>query len=147
MQLIFNPILIGLSVAHIVLVGLYSCKTCQRTTSQSRKFNFISGSWSIISAVTSVLATLLIGYQIFSSTKHDKRSRKRYGHIFKILIHSSAIYSIVIVADAICAISNTGKTSDLIRNLHIGIVDNYISALQMFTTVSSHFPFGRFIYY
>jgi len=125
---------LALSIVQYVLLALLTFNPSITTPSLSRRFNLISGSLSCVSSFTSIFSTLTIGYLIYSSTRHDKRSRRRYTHIIEILIQSSAFYSFTTTAVAVCAF---GTTNDIVENGRTFIADNYFSTLQLFSIVSN----------
>ncbi|KAF9547124.1 hypothetical protein CPC08DRAFT_769516 [Agrocybe pediades] len=121
---------VGLCVTSITLNILYNLHPTLLTVRSARRYNVIEGSSSIVTASTSILATFLIGHRIYSSTSSDPRSRQRYARIIEIIVHSSAIYSTAMLAQAICNLINTGDSN---RSPALIVVTNYLTTLSVAT--------------
>ncbi|KAF9542237.1 hypothetical protein CPC08DRAFT_716970 [Agrocybe pediades] len=66
--------------------------------------SILDGAMFISVAVTSLAATFTICWQVYVHTKHVSRSRRRYRNVMDALIQSSALYSSVLVIEAVLSI-------------------------------------------
>lgn len=65
-------------------------------------FNIVSSALVFVALVTTMLTTFLIGYRIHSSSRSNGLPAKRlFAHIVTLVVESSAIYSILLLAYAI----------------------------------------------
>jgi len=103
-----------------------------QTPARARQANYISGAMLSTVAATSLVSTVMICLHIYSSTTHDRRSRKRYKHIIDAMVQSSAVYTTVAIATMIVVLLNTGAAETSIAV--IALVD-WMSALMMITRV------------
>jgi len=99
------------------------------------QYNLLLGITLLITAVTSVAATFVIGMEIYTSTILNLRTRKRYTHIIEIVAQSSAIYSLAILFQAIESLClygyrNQGSSISVLSNL-----EYYTAGIMTFTTV------------
>ena len=112
----------------------------------THRYNIVQGTTSCVTVATSILATFIIGAQIYASTTMNRQARKRYKHIIEIIIQSSALYSFSILIGAVTALigdNATITTSDSV----IFNADIYAAAIGGFTTVYSLFIFSLLKFY
>lgn len=112
-----------------------------QTVSFNRVGNIMQASSSTITAVTSITATIVIGAHIRSSTRLNRRARRRYQHIVEILVQSAALYSIVMLVQAIVAIIDTGDfdtTGSAILNF-----GDYMTGITSITAVCCSVIFSQ----
>ncbi|KAH9477253.1 hypothetical protein JR316_0011172 [Psilocybe cubensis] len=91
----------ALSITDLVFLWM----TPEINTAQGQaRINYIAGATLLSSLCTTLYATILIGYKIYSSTRDISRSRNRYMRILTIVIETSAIYSIILIVVALCSV-------------------------------------------
>lgn len=115
-------------------VFLYYVNPSDNTPEFARQFNVMQGTSSCVTVVTSVLATFVIGAQIYASTAMNRQARRRYQYLIEIIIQSSALYSISILLSAITTLVDTNQN---ITASQSGILDadNYLNVIASFITV------------
>jgi len=77
-------------------------------------FNILQGCSLCMTTVTSMVTTLLIGAQVYSSTSLNPRARRRYKPIIEIMLQSSALYSLAILTQAIVTLMSPGSFDKMI---------------------------------
>jgi len=120
------------------LLHLYNGNKAEEFT---QKYNIVQGTNSYVAVATSVLATFVIGAQIYTSTTTNHQARRRYTHIIEIIIQSSALYSFSILITAITALVGDNSTFTASDSV-IFNADTYASAIAAFTTVYSFRTFS-----
>lgn len=121
-------------IANVIgAVGLLDPGEKARLREFARLYDNLQGSSLCVTAATSMIATFVIGAQIYFSTSLNIQARRRYKHIIEIIIQSSALYSIAILFPAI---------SVFVHNANLGLpgsktinFDAYTSAIASITTV------------
>jgi len=97
-------------VATLIISGLLlSSPEKYQTVEFLRKFNLVEVGSLCASALTNMTATVLIGAQIRYSTRSNHQARRRYQHIIGIIVQSSALYSVSMLAQAIIGLFFTGN--------------------------------------
>ncbi|KAF4610338.1 hypothetical protein D9613_010637 [Agrocybe pediades] len=120
-------LLVGFAIA-----GLVWFDPRYKTAQFARRYNILQGSTFLVTAMTSMMATFVIGAQIYVSTRQNLRARKRYAHIVEIMIQSAALYSLTILGQAIIALTTSGNLATLTSAILNG--EFYTSGLMVFTT-------------
>lgn len=90
-----------------------------------------------VTAATSILATLIIAYQIYSLTVDFSR-HKRYWYIVEIMVQSVVIYSVLMLAQAICLFLNPGYFNE---KPELYIVEGYFTTLGGISSVSHNLEY------
>ncbi|KAF4614173.1 hypothetical protein D9613_007360 [Agrocybe pediades] len=135
--------------SSVMPIALFILETvlviCNITVSCLRAYFFFSNkfenpSWNSVSfilegamyvsvAATSLMATFIICWQVYAYTKHASGSRKRYRNIIDVLIQSSALYSSMLVVEAVVNIIE-GLPSSLKpttpQNMYPGLIQVYL---------------------
>lgn len=114
------------------LNGLPLFNSKYQTSQFARRFNILIGTSSCVTATTSIIATFVIGAQVYNSTKMNPKARRRYTHIIEITMQSSALYSLAILAQAIFALLSSGS---FMSQSSFFVASDYISAIANITTV------------
>jgi len=99
------------------------------------QYDIVLGTSLCVTVTTSVLATFVIGAQIYVSTNKNHKVRRRYKHIIEIIIQSSALYSVSLLLYAIivlCLSTNLTVSNSVIIDAHL-----YAGAISGFITVYS----------
>ena len=68
---------------------------------QATVYNSLLAAAFFLSFASTLVTTVLIGYRIWSLTRHRTTPMGRYKHIFEILVQSSAVYALAMLAQAI----------------------------------------------
>jgi len=103
------------------------------TVQFTREANLSQGINLVITAITSITATSVIGAHIYSSTSLNPGARKRYKHIVEIIVQSSALYSLTLLASAILAFINDAHSALFMP--HFTTAELYTSSITLITTV------------
>ena len=82
-----------------------------------------------------MLATLVIGIQIYSSTRLDSGARKRYKYVIEIIIQSAGLYTLSIIALAITFLVGSGDFT--LGSTAIINASNYAYTIAAITPVCS----------
>ena len=128
-----------LNLAAAALNTFYSNHPGLETIARGKQFDIIQASAGLVTALTSVLASGIIVYRIYSSTSINQTARKRYRHIIDIMIQSSAVYTLSNIAQSTCNFINTANITLLpIQAANLTAASNYVTAVTIFTTMSSH---------
>ena len=127
-----------LTIALLIINSIITLHPVLLTPKNENKYNIMQGIYYCVTASTNSVATLMIGHQIYSSTRQDKRARRRYRHIIEITIQSSAIYSVTMLASAITSILG-GLNLPRQERDGLFIVSNYLEFITLFATVSNKF--------
>jgi len=89
-------------IADVTIEALLALRPSFYSESRVKAFDILDGSISGLAAVTTVVATSIIGWNIWSSiNRHGAPAEGRHRNIFDILIQTSAIYCICLVGSAI----------------------------------------------
>lgn len=113
-----------------VMNGLGYFYPRDETVKFARQYNIFEGTTLCVTAATSVIATFVIGAQIYTSTNLNTRARKRYAHITEILVQSSALYSLSIVGQAIVTLIDEGTFNGISSKLlNAGVYTYSVSCL------------------
>ncbi|KAF9536221.1 hypothetical protein CPC08DRAFT_771668 [Agrocybe pediades] len=80
-------------------------------------------------AATSVMVTFIICRQVYAHTKPGSRSRRRYRNVIDTLIQSSALYSGVLVIEAVLYIIEGN-----LQNMYPGILLQYFDVVAALVT-------------
>jgi len=100
------------------------------------QYNLLLGITLLVTAVTSVTATFVIGIEIYTSTILNRRARKRYTHIIEIVAQSSALYSLAILFQAIESLSLYGYRDRNSPGIPVLVnLEYYTAGIMTFTTV------------
>jgi len=112
-------------VTNNVIISLIILKPKYQTARFARLEHVIQGSSSCVTAAASVLATLMIGHEIYSSTKLNNRARRRYSHIVEIMVQSAVIYTIASILGAITSLLDPGSVNgtNSARNSNLSRLD------------------------
>jgi len=126
-----TPVLI---IIVAVTIGLLEFFPGDETHAFTHQFNVIEGTSLCMTVLTSVLATFVIGAQIYLSTAMNHQARKRYKHLMEIIIQSSALYSLSTLLSAIITLSvaNSSVTKPVLIE-----AGQYTTTISSFSTVSS----------
>jgi len=120
-----------------------------QTPLRIKQYNTVSGTLNSVTAVTSLLSTIIIALRIHYSTTHDVviNSRQRYRYIIEILVQSSVLYSLCVLAVAILdfIIDSASSSSSVLYT-----ANSFINGLTIIVTVclsscSRAVPVGRLI--
>jgi len=103
------------------------------TAFRGRQSNILTATASCVTAATSVTSTLIIGTQIYFATISNTQAQRRYEYIIRIIIHSSALYSISLLAQATIGFLNNGNLQ-LVGSGMI-IAEDYITVALTIMTV------------
>jgi len=126
----------ALGIAVIIFNAVITLIPGRLTTKTGNEFDVMQGSYYCLTALTNSVATLMIGRQIYSSTRDNNRARQRYRHIVEIALQSSAMYSVTMLATAIINIVGGLSVNFATAEGHnLFIVSNYLSSINIFTTV------------
>ncbi|PPQ91124.1 hypothetical protein CVT25_013262 [Psilocybe cyanescens] len=94
----------GLFVTATILEGLSHRLTSGANTSAAL-FNSLTSALVFVSLATTVTTSLLIGYRIYSVARLNGQPSKRlFKHIVVLVIESAAVYSFVLLLDAVFAV-------------------------------------------
>jgi len=128
--LVYN--IVALIITSIVVNGLLFLVPKYQTDPFAQQGNILQGVNLVGTAATSMVATVLIGARIYSSTRLNLQARRRYTHIIEITIQSSVLYSFAIVGQAITYFIGNGNFT-----LESSIInaDLYMNAIAAITTV------------
>ncbi|PPQ88319.1 hypothetical protein CVT25_012438 [Psilocybe cyanescens] len=120
-----------LFIAAIALAGANG----QLTSDVNAKlFNHISSASIFVSLGTTMITTFLIGYRIYSATRaNGTPSRRLFHRIWVIVIESAAVYSLVLLVDAICYVNPLF----IALRSPLAVVGYYMELVQIFVTVGS----------
>jgi len=114
----------------IVLNSLFMFRPGIVTGQLVHRYNVLQGISMLVTVVTSVLATSIIGARIYASTAMSHGARRRYMHIVDIIAQSSALYSLSIAVDAVTALLNNGRISSMSSMvLNAGFYANTIATI------------------
>ncbi|PPQ82444.1 hypothetical protein CVT25_007242, partial [Psilocybe cyanescens] len=96
-------ILLVAELGLIVATTFLDIKFCLITSEANTiLYNNTTSALTFVSLGTTVIATFIIGYRIYSvSQRRDTSSRRLFNHIATIIIESAAAYSMVLLLDAI----------------------------------------------
>jgi len=126
---------IALMITDTLYTSLFYAKASFQTVQAARNANIISGATFVAVAVTSITATYLICHHIYTSTKHNQRSWKRYKHIVDICIQSSIIYTTIMVFETIIDFLETDDPESA-SNISVQALDMYLEAFLNIASVS-----------
>jgi len=121
-----------------------------QTPLRIKQYNTVSGTFNSVTAVTSLLSTIIIALRIHYSTTHDVviNSRQRYRYIIEILVQSSVLYSLCVLAVAILdfIVDSASSSSSVLYT-----ANSFINGLTIVVTVrlssySRAVPGGRLIF-
>ncbi|KAF9554363.1 hypothetical protein CPC08DRAFT_712941 [Agrocybe pediades] len=113
---------IVLVLCSMVYRCLFAFKSGFETLSTIHIFYRINGAMFISVALTSLLSTILICYEIYSRTTRESWSRRRYQHVVNALVESSGVYSVAAIVSAILQIMDTA----MLQSFFIGgLVEEY----------------------
>jgi len=93
----------------------------------------MQGSSFVVTAATSMISTFVIGIHIYSSTNLISRIRRRYTYIIEILVQSSVLYSLSILALAIADFVDNGDLT--LTGSSVFNAEAYTSAIALISTV------------
>jgi len=113
--------------------GFSNLEPSDESVQFSQIYGAMQGSSLFITVATSVLATFVIGSQIYSVTSPNRHTRRRYEHIFEIIVQSSALYSLSILVQAVTNLS-ANEDSHLGGSAALN-ASVYASAITVITTV------------
>jgi len=119
----------------IIMEGLDSFDSNLMNTSFNWKYGIWLGITFLLTAITSVIASVVIGAQIYSSTAKNPAARRRYSTIIEIIMQSSALYSLTILCQAIATLMSATKDWPMDNVAAI-----YSETIMTFTTVR-YLPF------
>lgn len=122
----------GLTVASAILHFLQFFAPPAYPFPLTNIFNVVDGTLGAVTAVTSVLATLMIGYRIYSVTKANGRFTNKYKRIVDILVQSSLMYSLSIIAFDVCVFL---ASSTQYYSPYVMVVTEYIASFSEMITV------------
>lgn len=114
--------------------------TRYNTPANSRMFNILQGCSLCMTTVTSMVTTLLIGAQVYSSTSLNPRARRRYKPIIEIMLQSSALYSLAILTQAIVTLMSPGSFDKMII-----VTGDYTQVMVNITTVCDIYTSNMYI--
>ncbi|KAF9547037.1 hypothetical protein CPC08DRAFT_769526 [Agrocybe pediades] len=126
----------ALGVTTIVYDSLVAMKPGYHSDKTDAIANRLAGAVFTSVAMTSLAATFVICSNIYRHTASFSASRKRYRHVTDILIQSSAIYTLVIVFQAILGFLDTvqdGRSWNAMTVVFILV--NYVSDLTVIVSV------------
>ena len=92
----------------------------------------IYGTLFSVTTATSMLATLIITYQIHSLADNSAL-RKRYWYIVEITVQSVVIYSALMLAQAICTFVGPGKYNE---HTGVSLAATFLDVLVVISSVS-----------
>jgi len=118
----------------IILESLNHFLPGYASNSTFRQNAIIFGALLSVTAATSIMATLIIAYQIYSLTSNSK-SRKNYWYIVEIMVQSVSVYSALMVAQAICLLA---LPNDLDAHTELYLVSGFLNALGIVSSVSQN---------
>jgi len=85
-----------------IVIGALSYFDPNLETAQfGRQFRLLQGGILCVVVATSLIATFLIGAQIYLSTSINPRARQRYQHVLEIAIQSSGLYTSSLLLEAV----------------------------------------------
>jgi len=111
---------------------LYTFEPSFKTIKRARQGNYIVGALFCTTAATSLMATSVICYKIYSSTAQNRHSRRQYKHIVDTLIQSSTLYTVVVLIATVAGFLDTGKVQTSIK---IIVLNNYFESLMIMASV------------
>lgn len=129
---VFSRLISVLVITHAVFTVNIYFNTSFITDQHFRQLNDISGALFSTAAATSLLATSIICWQIFTNTSRDPRSRRRYKHITDALTQSCAVYTSLVVIETVIGFLDRGQIQESISLI---ILDCYTEALVTITSV------------
>ncbi|KDR76720.1 hypothetical protein GALMADRAFT_139613 [Galerina marginata CBS 339.88] len=102
-RVIAVPTLLCAAEISLFLTSVISISVtkAQPTESQGTRIDNIESAGYLISAVTSLTTTFLIAHRINKMLQHDNYSMRRFTHIIEILVQSVAVYSVMLLIEAI----------------------------------------------
>jgi len=124
----------GLTIAGAVMNGLFNALPSFQTVEFAHQQNILQGTISFVTAATSIISTIIIGAHIYASTRFHPQARKRYTHIIDIMIHSSAIYSLSMLSQAILSFIDPGIV-DSSAQTALTMAFIYTYGISLITTV------------
>ncbi|KAF4613776.1 hypothetical protein D9613_007358 [Agrocybe pediades] len=96
----------------------------------------LDGAMYISVAATSLTSTFVICWQVYVHTKHGSRSRRRYRNVMDALIQSSALYSSVLVIEAVLDIMegplSTKPTT--LQTTYLDLIAQYVNVVVALLT-------------
>lgn len=96
------------------------------------QFNIISGCLGGVTVLTSLSATSIIGYRVYSALKGNSRRRKQYRSIIDILVESCAMYSVMVLGTVLCDFLDVSGSS---LSWRTAIAGDYFATLTAFMAV------------
>ena len=100
------------------------------------RLNVVQGTTLCVTVATSVVATLVIGVRIYTSTARNHQARERYKHIVEIIVQSSALYSISLLISAVNTLCD--NSGDLTASQSVAFnADSYAYGIAAVATVYS----------
>jgi len=119
---------LALGVAFIILQAILDLHPKHSTDYFNWVTKVVEGCYFCMTVATSILASLSIGWKIYTHSRHNQYSKAKYNSIIEIVVQSSSIYAFACLVEGIIAFSSTG-------NSHI--VFYYISPISIFATVTN----------
>ena len=128
---ILLPRYLALGGADITLEILRMAQPYASKKSEDQ-FNIISGCLGGVTVLTSLSATSIIGYRVYSALKGNSRRRKQYRSIIDILVDSCAMYSVMVLGTVLCDFLDVSGSSFSWRT---AIAGDYFATLTAFMAV------------
>jgi len=122
-----------LIIAANVMDGIGFFNPTTETILYARQSSIVQGVRVCVTAATSIIATCILGARIYSSTSLNRQARRRYTHIIEIMMQSSLLYSLSMLALAIATLTDNGNLFS-IRSIDLN-AQVYTNALSVITTV------------
>ncbi|PPQ82850.1 hypothetical protein CVT25_009221 [Psilocybe cyanescens] len=127
----------GLFATATTLAGLTN--TITSNTKDIIVSNLISSAVTLVSLVTTIITTLLIGYKIHSSSRFDKSPSKRlFNHVVVLVTESAAAYSLILLFEAIFTIDTSFSVVGspyLLVQYYLEVVTIFVAKQGMAPTV------------
>jgi len=127
--------IIVLFVAIVILQGLNMFLTGYASSQTSWQYDVIYGALFVVTAATSIMATLIIAYRIYYMSCNST-SRKNYWYIVEIMVQSVSVYSALMAAQAICIFAAPGTSFN--ANTKLYFVSGFLNALGLISSVSEN---------
>ncbi|KAF9560022.1 hypothetical protein CPC08DRAFT_762946 [Agrocybe pediades] len=119
----------GLMIASTIYTYLLKLKPGFANPARDRRADKLNSAMFVTIAATSVVATFIICWHIYEHTTPGTFSRKRYQNVINALIQSSAMYSVIVVVQAVLGLLDTGEIQAPLTFV-TALIGQYMSALS-----------------